>query len=211
MSFLVFNESNNEVTIIPEAKDLEPIVKLRKQNKVFFNDALKYIYHTYKKVHYFSNLPIDERKVKTTEFYLNNQDYRKFDNDELVKEIIKLYISFEYTQNEWGYEKIKIDISETIDSINDIPMVKVIYVDDVTEIEVKCPHCNKKHKTTGKVNFESKIDNSEERMDALKNLLTLQEMGEKFKLLIDKEKKNKEYINDGNSLLENNFFEKNKK
>ena len=54
-----------------------------------------------------------------------------------LSEILKIYISLEYSQNEWAYQKIKNDIDDTIGSINEIPMKKRKYFNEVVEVEIE--------------------------------------------------------------------------
>lgn len=51
------------------------------------------------------------------------------------------------------------------------------------------------------------IDNSEERMKALANVLKLQDMEEKFRDIIVRERKTKEHSNEEMTLLERKYFQ----
>lgn len=51
------------------------------------------------------------------------------------------------------------------------------------------------------------IDNSEERMKALANVLKLQDMEEKFRDIIIRERKTKEHSNEEMTLLERKYFQ----
>ena len=59
MSFLIFNDKTQGVEVSKEIKNLNEILLLKEndksKNKTYFNDCLKYIYHTYKKEHPFYN------------------------------------------------------------------------------------------------------------------------------------------------------------
>ena len=57
-----------------------------------------------------------------------------------------------------------------------------------------------------KIKQEVDVDNSKERMDALRRIFELEEMEQKFKDLIIKERKIKEH-NTEMSLLEQKFFD----
>ena len=224
--FLRFKEETQEVTVNEEAYNLKVIRELRErdnsEDKFFYNNALKFIYHVYKKEHIFSNLSINERKLKTSELYLNGEDISKYDNDKHVSEILKIYISLEYSQNEWAYQKIKNDIDDTISSINEIPMKKKKYFNEDVEVEIEVetyfdvPTSNgktekKKFKKiiTKEVNIKIDyfIDNSDERMKALANVLKLQDMEQKFRDIIVRERKTKEHSNEEMTLLERKYFQ----
>ena len=62
MSFLIFNDKTQEITIRSEMNRVRVIDALRSvdnsEDKSFFKEALKYIYHSYKKDHSFYNLSI---------------------------------------------------------------------------------------------------------------------------------------------------------
>jgi hypothetical protein len=224
--FLRFDEKTQEVTANEEAYNLKALKELREKDdsndKVFYRNALKFIYHVYKKEHIFSNLPIRERKVKTSDLYFNGADYLKYDNDKLIADIVKIYISLEYSQNEWAYQKIKDDIDDTIGSINEIPMKKRKYFDEEVEVEIDVETYfdvptsdgkteKRKFKKTIKkivnIKIDSFIDNSDERMKALANVLKLQDMEEKFRDIIIRERKSKERKGQDMTLLESKFFE----
>lgn len=210
MSFLIFNDKTQGVEISKEIKNLNEILLLKEndksKNKTYFNDCLKYIYHTYKKEHPFYNIPINERKVKVSEIYLDKQDYKKFDEDILVQGVIKLYISLEYSQNEWTYQTIKNNISDIKKDITNIPMTKKAIIDQSIEVKFSCEECGVQQKQTVKIKQEVDVDNSKERMDALRRIFELEEMEQKFKDLIIKERKIKEH-NTEMSLLEQKFFD----
>src|ERR1035437_6984280 len=116
MSFLSFDEKTQSIIVSPEAKSFEVIKHLSEKDKSvdkrFYNNSLKFIYHVFRKVHIFSNLSINERKSKTSELYLGGQDYKKYEDDSAVKAVIKVYLSLEYSQNEWTYQTIKNDIND---------------------------------------------------------------------------------------------------
>lgn len=197
MSFLLFDEKTQEVGLTPEAKNIDVIKVLREkdktEDKVYFKNALKYIYHTYVKDHMFANLSISERKVKTSEIYLGGKDYKVFDEDGCVRDVVGLYVSLEYSQNEWTYEQLKNDIENIKKSINDIPIKKMIDFDNDVDIECTCSHCGKPFASSVNLKTKVEVDNTKERMDALKQILTLQDMKEKFSNIIIRDRKTKEH------------------
>ena len=209
MSFLSFDEHTRKIIVDPRAEDWEVVKILLEKDtsddKRFYNNSISYVYHVYKKDHPFYNLSINERKTRTSELYMNNADFKKYENNSRVKDLIKLYISLEYSQNEWTYQKIKNDINDMRESINEIPMTKEIkFVQNVT-IKVPCGEKGEIIERTVEVNKMVKADNTKERMEGLNRLLTLEDMEEKFREIIKREKKVKEHDVE-KSLLENNFF-----
>jgi len=209
MSFLTFDEKTNNINIAPEAKNLQAIQLLKSKDtttdKINFNNAMKFIYHSYKKDHIFANLSINERKVKTSEMYLNNQDYKKFDSDENVRDIVRIYIDLEYSQNEWAFQQLKNDIENIKANLNDIPLKKWVKFEQDIEVEIKCDDCGKKTTKTITISKIIEQDNSKERMDAMKQILQLQDMEEKLRDVIKREKKMKEH-NQDLTLLEQKYF-----
>jgi hypothetical protein len=212
MSFLTL--SNDIITISEDVINVDVISKLRNKYKVEseLQKVLKFVYHSYKKEHSFNNLSITERKDKVMQFYLNGDSCKKYDEDKIIQNFVKFYVSLEYTQNEWLYQKLKIDIEDIKAHINDIPMNKIVKFDeDVTiEFETPCGEEGKMIKVRKLVNIKltRDIDNSKERMEALKRIVSLQEMEEKFREIIARERKMKEH-NKELSLLEGDFWKDN--
>ena len=235
MSFLIFNDKTQEITIRSEMNRVMVIDALRSvdnsEDKSFFKEALKYIYHSYKKDHSFYNLSISERKIKTSEQFFNGRDCSIFENNDKVNDVVSLYLSLEYSQNEWTYEQLKNDIEDIKIGINKIPMKKQkvlheiveVSVDIDEEIEVKFDiPCAKEGEDKEKifrkrvkrtiikdvsVDINTEVDNSKERTDALKRVLELQELKEKFSEIIVRDKKLKEH-NQDLTLLEQHHFKK---
>ena len=71
MSFLKFDEHTRKITVTLEAEDLAVVKLLRDkdttEDKRFYYNALSYVYHVYKKDHFFANLSINERKTMAEE------------------------------------------------------------------------------------------------------------------------------------------------
>lgn len=210
MDFLTFDEHTRKIIVSPEAEDLVVVKILRDkdstEDKRFYNNALSYVYHVYKKDHFFHNLSINERKTRACELYMHLNDYKKYENNSRVKDLIKLYISLEYSQNEWTYQTIKNDINDMRQSINLIPLTKVIKFEQKVDVDVPSGEEGKTIMRTVLVKKDVVVDNTKERMGALDRLLDLEEKEEKFRAIIEREKKVKQH-DGGLSLLEQNFFE----
>lgn len=203
MSFLIFNEKTQEVVLQPEAKNLVEIRTLRNndtsEDKSYLANSLKFIYHTYKKEHIFSNLSINERKTKTSEMFLGGKDWRDYEDNDDVRDVIRIYISLEYSQNEWTYQQLKNDIDDIKGRINEIPTR--VYVDFDKDVDVKtvCDSCGEDVVKSVHIKQTIEFDSMAKRMDALKDILKLQDMEEKFREIIIRERKMNEH-NQNNSL-----------
>lgn len=199
MALLRLNESTGEVYVSDEGKLLSCIKNLDRKDKTklktYFNNSIKYIYHTYKKEHDFSFLSFNQRKVRVINEYVQGYSHERFEGDLLVQEVIKEYKKQQYTPNELFFESIKEDFNELRDYIKDIPLRKKIKIDEV--VEVKIEHEGQPYIKEVQVKKEIFIDNSKEKFEALKRageLIDLSNMIQEKVKNDTKMNKEKEYI-----------------
>jgi hypothetical protein len=89
--------------------------------------------------------------------------------------------------------------------IGEIPLSKEIMFEQEVTVDVPCGEEGKTIPRTVKVKKKVFVDNTEERMKALERLIKLQELEEKFRSIIERERKLKEH-DLGESMLEQNNF-----
>jgi len=209
MSFLVYDEVTEKVSCTPEGMLLEEVQDLynsdkRGDNKPWFNKCITYIYHVYKKDHIFSNSSLPVRRKKVCKDLMNDIDPDKFESNERVKALIKRYVNEQYTPSEWFYEGIKQDMLALKQHIRNIPFHKDIKVKKT--VEVSLFDGEKEIQRSVEVDIDEKMDNSKEKMDALKRANELLDLEEKIRLKIIKENKETKRRKSSATLLEQGAF-----
>ena len=195
MSFLVIDEKDNSIKCTREGELLPEVINLSKSDrnagKKFVRDALKYVYHVYKREHMFSNNAVIHRKKKVIDMFLPDRKQNDFEGNKNVQALIKRYIDEEYLPVEWYYEGIKNDLKQLQEDIGNIPKKHTITVEYRQEEDG--PLLKKK----------IEISNWKERWTAMQEAEKLIDMEERIKQKAmaarRKAQKQKEYIYDKES------------
>ena len=198
MALLRLNENTGEVYVSDEGKLLSCLKDLYKKDKTklktYYNNAIKYIYHTYKKEHDLSFLSFNQRKQRVINEYVQGYLSEKFENDNYVQEVIKEFKLQQFTPNELFYESIKNDFDEMRDYIKEIPLRKKIKLEEVVEVTVE--HEGQSYIKEAQIKKDIFIDNSKEKFEALRRAAELIDLSNVIQEKIKNEskmKKEKEY------------------
>lgn len=203
MAFLRLNGDTGEVYTSDEGKLLSCIKGLLQKDKTkgrtYYNNALKYIYHTYKKDHDLSFLSFNSRRQRVVNDYVPGYSSDKFENDLVVVAVIKEFQQQQYTPNELFYESIKNDFDEMRDYIKEIPLKKKIKIEEVFEVPVE--HEGQTYIKEVAVKKDIFIDNSKEKFDALKRAAELIDLSNTIQQKVKEENKKKK-VEDYTSMLQ---------
>lgn len=203
MAFLRLNGDTGEVYVSDEGRLLSCIKGLLQKDKTkgrtYYNNALKYIYHTYKKDHDLSFLSFNSRRQRVVNDYVPGYSSDKFENDLVVVAVIKEFQQQQYTPNELFYESIKNDFDEMRDYIKEIPLKKKIKIEEVFEVPVE--HEGQTYIKEVAVKKDIFIDNSKEKFDALKRAAELIDLSNTIQQKVKEENKKKK-VEDYTSMLQ---------
>jgi len=203
MAFLRLDGETGEVFVSDEGMLLSCIKGLLQKDKTkgrtYYNNALKYIYHTYKKDHDLSFLSFNSRRQRVVNDYVPGYSSDKFENDLVVVAVIKEFQQQQYTPNELFYESIKNDFDEMRDYIKEIPLKKKIKIEEVFEVPVE--HEGQTYIKEVAVKKDIFIDNSKEKFDALKRAAELIDLSNTIQQKVKEENKKKK-VEDYQTMLE---------
>jgi phosphoribosylanthranilate isomerase len=194
MSFIVLNE-NGKIELTEDGKTLPGIISLRKTDRTkdrsFLENTIKYIYYTYKLKGIFHNKLPDKRKEMTCNTYLGGMDWHIFENNKIIRDLIKLFVELEYTPIQQHYESTKKDIQDFQKYLSGIPYTKEIDIE--VEIDVEWKDCDgsmniQKRKVKQKVS----IDNSKEKNTAFESSVKLFEIEKKIRDKMAEEEQEKQ-------------------
>lgn len=178
---------DGEIRLKNETKKISEIAKLElkfRNNPGFLADCITYLYHTYYYQSVFWPYALSQRKKEVCSVFLNNVDSEKFEEHDEVKTVIKeLQKGSGLSQAERFYEGIKQDIEDLKEHFNNIKYTKKIKVDQ--EVAINIDGIEKSIRLNQMIN----IDNSAEKVAALKSFDALYTMEQKFKDIIAKERK----------------------
>lgn len=207
MTFLRLNGDTGEVYVSDEGKLLPCIKGLsgkdRTKGRTYYNNALKYIYHTYKKEHDLSYLSFNSRKQRAINLYVPGYSSDKFENDLVVVAVIKEFQEQQYTPNELFYESIKNDFDEMRDYIKEIPLRKKIKIEEIVDVLVE--HEGQIYPKEVLVKKDIFIDNSEEKFKALERAAKLIDLSNIIQQRVKEENKKKK-AEEYQSMLQNGLL-----
>lgn len=183
---LLYLDDNGQVLVATEAESYPEVQALR-SGSIPFPKVIKYVYHTYSPGHPLSGYSWIERSTKVCRTYFSDDETPEyFEKDKIVKAFIKRYVEDTLTSSERFYEKLKKDMDDLKEHISNIPFShkKSVAKDTIVKVLVSGK------KVEGKLyeSVEIEIDNSQEKLDAIKRAAELITMEEKIRKSLQQQK-----------------------
>lgn len=174
---MIFSFEDGKVKVLPEAMsipEVKAVYKLDKtQDKLQFGQYMTYIFYVYRASGIYENLFMTERKKKTSISQLGKgEDYwEQIENKPEIKNLIEWYTTNSQSKEEQLLFELDIDIEMYLNYLKKIPYTKQ------QEVKTKGP----KGKITS--TFVT-VDNSDEKMKAIKNSRDLVSYRKELKKLV---------------------------
>lgn len=160
MSFLRYE--NGKIEIEDDAMTIPEIKKLYAHDKVFFGEAIIYLYWMYKRGGIYKQKLPRQRQEIIKQNYLSRYTPEEIEKNIFFKNLKKYYIEDQHTTAEIFYENLKRDMQDLLDHISSIPFKKKAIL--TSNVEVDLPG-GKKHTIFAQTEVE--MDNSEEKAKAI--------------------------------------------
>ena len=172
-------DDTGEVNVTRDAMAMVEVKELhssdRTKNKTAWRPWIKYIYWVYTRENMFSNMFITERRNEVCRRFFPDKTPEYFESNLRIRNVIKLYITVQYTQTERLYEQWKEDVDAYITYLTGVPYFRRRKDEDGKEYE---------------------IPNIDEKLKAQKAIQDLVDTGTKIEQKIFREKKeNKGQLN----------------
>lgn len=191
MSFIVNNNGNIEVT--KEGMQLPPVKHLwnkdKTKDRMFFHNAITFIYWAYTADSIFSNMLETARYQKVALLYCNEDDHTKFTENPRVKAVIDLYVELSYSALEHSSMKLRKDLEAIHRKLDDIPFEREAKID----VEVMIPIAKDKPEelVPHTIRTTMMIDNSEEKIKVINMVDKLYTLEDRISTRLKKERKEK--------------------
>jgi len=140
MCFIIDNDGKIEVT--KEGMQLPEILALyktdKREGKSFFKKCITYIFYVYNPEGIYKNLLPRIKRKKVCDTYLAGEDWKGFEENKHVQEVIKTYVELQTLPSERLLIGTITSIDGMLERMNKIPLTKTITI----EVE----HEDKSHK-----------------------------------------------------------------
>jgi valyl-tRNA synthetase len=166
---------------LPESKAIWNMDKHK--GKPFFNRIITYTFYVYNKDSIYRNLNPSQREEKVMSVYFPEVRNRSMEDDR-VKAFIKAYNYLTKSSKERIRDTMLKDLEEMALKLSNIKFTKQKKVNQ--PVFVHCPHCQKD--VTVDVDMKIDIDNTEEKLKAMKVIEEIMKREEEIKKKIDQER-----------------------
>jgi len=173
---------NDQAMTLPEVKRVYSMDKHK--GKPFFNRVITYIYYMYHRDSIYRNLdePVRRNKIRNVYFPEIRKPY--FWEDERIKAMVDVYNFLAKSRKERIFDTMLKDLEDMMDHLATIKFQKTI--DETHTVFVKCPA--KGEEIPVDVKVKKVIDNSQEKLKAMKLIEEALEREETLRKKIEKER-----------------------
>jgi len=182
MGFLYLED--DKVKITEEGKALKETKELnasdRHKGKPFYNNVLIYTYWTYTFDGVFKDILPEHRKKEVADRYLRKTKWKDIESNKKAKAFIDIYVKTSTTFIEKSYENIKKDMEDLMKHLRSIPFTKKEHIKTTIEYG--------EYNERVPVNTMTDVDNSEEKLRAIKSYDVLLVLEEKIRQKVIEEK-----------------------
>ena len=174
---------NEQAMTLPETKAIWGMDKRR--HKKYFQKIITYTYYMYHRDSIYRNLDISDRRKKIMSTYFpDSRKHDEIESDYRVQAFINIYNELSKTQKERIRDSMIKDLEQMADHLSKIEFQKKI--DETHTIMVKCPE--KGEEIPVDVKVKKIIDNSQEKLKAMKLIEETMDREEAIKKKIEKER-----------------------
>ena len=171
---------NPQALTIPEIRKIKASDK--NAGKPVFSRILEYTYHMYSPNSIYRHLPEDKRREKVVMNLFSKINPATYEKGN-VKAFVEIYKEYSYTQKQRVLDRMTTDLEQMIENLSKIPFS--IKVNETHRVFVNCPR--KGEEVPVDVRIKKVVDNSAEKMKAMKMIEEALDRQEQLRKKVEKE------------------------